>query len=96
MKKEVLTAFMLWAIQTDQLGLPVQTAWEKFKQTAENIKNVYTDKSDPLLYIASLEDVDAVEMFTDYVLMYAKSDVISGIDSYGKYNEDILNYNYKK
>lgn len=54
MKKEVLTAFMLWAIQTDQLGLPVQTAWERFKQTAENIKGVYTDKSDPLLYIASL------------------------------------------
>lgn len=92
MKKEVLLAFMIWAIDVDALHLPVQQAWEKFTQDAKGVKSIYTDPSDESLFVSSLVNKDPIEIMTDYTLFYAKTQLTSGLRNYGKYNKALLNY----
>lgn len=83
---------MVWAIDRDLLETPVPRAWELFQRDAVGCQKVYTDPSDELLYCKSVVGMNPIEFFTDYVLSYAKSWVISGIHSYGMYDKHIINY----
>ena len=92
MRKEVLLAFMVWAIDVDALNLPVTKCWEMFQRDAWGIYRNYTDPSDELLYCPNLVGKNPIDVMTDYTLAYAKSEVISGIRNYGKYDELIKSY----
>ena len=83
---------MVWAIDVDALSLPFEKAWEMFQRDAWGIYRNYTDPSDELLYIPRLAGQNPLDVFTDYILCYAKMHVISDIRDYGKYDERILNY----
>lgn len=87
---------MVWAIDRDLLETPVLKAWELFQRDAVGCQKTYTDPSDELLYCKSVVGMNPIEFFTDYVLFYAKSNVISGTGSYGKYDKYIADYNYEK
>ena len=89
-----MLAFFVWAIDVDALSLPVEKCWEMFQRDAWGIYRNYTDPSDELLYIPSLIGKDPLDVFTDYILSYAKSEVISGIRNYGKYDTMIKQYNH--
>ena len=92
MKKEVLLAFMVWAIDVDALSLPVEKCWEMFQRDTWGIYRNYTDPSDGLLYCPNLVGKNPIDVMVDYTLAYAKSGVISGIRNYEKYDELIKNY----
>lgn len=85
-------AFMVWAIDRDLLETPMLRAWELFQRDAIGCQKIYTDPSDELLFCKNVVGMNPIEFFTDYVLSYAKSHVISGIGSYGKYDKFITNY----
>ena len=87
-----LLALMVWAIDRDLLETPVLNAWELFQKDAIRCQKTYTDPSDELLFCKNVVGMNPIEFFTDYVLSYAKCNVISGIDSYGKYDKFITNY----
>ena len=92
MNKNVLLAFMVWAIDVDALSLPVTKCWEKFQKTAWGIYRIYTDPSDELLYCPDLVGKNYIDFMVDYTLFYAKTCVISGVKNYGKLNKQIKNY----
>lgn len=92
MNRNVLLAFIVWAIDVDALNLPVEKCWEMFQRTALGIYRTYTDPSEEQLYCPSLVGKDPIEVMTDYTLSYAKAVVISGIMTYGKYDKSIKNY----
>ena len=83
---------MVWAIDRDLLETPVLRAWELFQRDAVRCQKTYTDPSDELLFCKNVVGMNPIEFFTDYVLSYAKSNVISGISSYGTYDKYIVNY----
>ena len=87
---------MVWAIDRDMLSFPVSEALELFRRDAIGCRGIYTDPTDELLYIRGMENVNPIEFFTDYVLCYAKSRLISGLRDYGKYEKEIINYNHKQ
>lgn len=89
MNQKNLIAFMIWAIETENLHAPITEAWEDFKSNAKRMQDVYTHPDDPLLYIPQLAEEDSISFFTDYVLCYAQMDVNSGLVDYG---ETINNY----
>ena len=95
MNKYVLLAFMVWAIDTDRLGHPVIESWDKFKKTAVEMKKVYTDFNDCLMYCPRVLDQEPVEFFADWLLSYAKCDLYNKYRDYGKLNERINNYNHE-
>ena len=92
MNRNTMLAFFVWAIDVDALNLPVTKCWEMFQRTAWGIYRNYTDPSDELLYCPSLVGKNPIDVMADYTLAYAKSEVISGIRNYGKYDELIKNY----
>ena len=92
MNRNVLLAFMVWAIDVDALSLPVTKCWEMFQRDAWGIYKNYTDPSDELLYCPNLIGKNPIDVMVDYTLCYAKMWVISGIRNYGKYDELIKNY----
>lgn len=96
MTSDTLLALMIYAIDRDALSLPVEKVIELFRKDATSMKKNYTDPNDELLYIKGMEEVDDIEFFTDYVLCYGKSALISGLRDYGRYNEDLAKYNHKK
>ncbi len=85
-------AFFIWAIDVDALGLPVTKCWELFQESAVKCQKTYTDPSDELLFCKNVVEMNPIAFFTDYVLFYAKCNVISGIVTYGKYDKLIINY----
>ena len=87
-----LLALMVWAIDRDLLETPVLNAWELFQKDAIRCQKTYTDPSDELLFCKNVVGMNPIEFFTDYVLFYAKCNVINGTGSYGKYNKFITNY----
>ena len=96
MSKKDLTAMMVWAIDRDLLSMPFKRCWELFQRDAIGCQKTYTDPSDELLFCENVVGMNPIEFFTDYVLIYAKSNVISGITSYGSYDKIITNYSYEK
>lgn len=92
MNRTNLLAFMVWAIDRDLLGIPVTRAWKLFQKDAKGCKAIYLDPNNPLLYCPEVAKMGDIEFFTDYVLTYAQSRVMSGINGYGKYNKPIINY----
>lgn len=91
MNRNVLLAFIVWAIDCDALNLPVTKCWEMFQKDAWGIYKTYTDPSDELLYCPNLVDKNYIEVMVDYTLSYAKTAVVSGTRDYGKYNKSIKN-----
>jgi len=87
-----LLALMVWAIDRDLLKTPVLKAWELFKKDAIGCQKIYTDPSDELLFCKNVVEMNPIEFFTDYVLSYAKCNVISGTGSYGMYDNYLINY----
>ena len=83
---------MVWAIDRDLLETPLIKAWELFKRDAVRCQKTFTDPSDELLFCKNVVGMNPIEFFTDYVLIYAKSHVISGIGSYGMYDNYLINY----
>ena len=84
MTRDTFTALMAYAIDADLVSLSVQEVWESFCTSAEKCKDYYQyAKETP------------TEIFTDYVLFFAKSLLESGLVDYGIYTEDILNYRRK-
>ena len=92
MNRENLLAFMIWAIDTDRLSLPVVENWKLFSEQAERLLKNYTDPEDVLMYIPKCVGMDPTAFFTDYVLTYAKWDIAEDYRDYGKYDDRILNY----
>ena len=92
MNRNVLLAFMVWAIDVDALSLPVEKCWEMFQRDAWGIYRNYTDPSDELLYCPDLIGKSPIDVMVDYTLSYAKMWVISGVKSYGNYDKLIKNY----
>jgi len=92
MNRMNLLALMVWAIDRDLLETPVLKAWELFQKDAVGCQSIYTDPSDELLFCKNVVGMNSIEFFTDYVLSYAKCNVISGIDSYGIYDNYLINY----
>jgi len=91
MRKNVMLAFYVWAIDCDALSLPVEKCWEMFQRDAWGMYRTYTNPNDEL-FCANLVGKDPIEVMTDYTLSYAKMYVISGVRNYGKYDELIKNY----
>lgn len=96
MNKQTLLALMVWAIDRDLLETPVSEAWELFQGDAVRSQKTYTDPSDELLFCENVVGMNPIEFFTDYVLSYAKCNVISGITSFGRYDKLITDYSYEK
>ena len=92
MNRNTMLAFFVWAIDVDALSLPVTKCWEMFQRDAWGIYKTYTDPSDELLYCPNLVGKNYIEVMTDYTLSYAKTQLISGLRDYGKYNKALLNY----
>ena len=92
MNKNILLALIVWAIDVDGLSMPFIKAWEMFQRDAWGMYKTYTDPNDKLLYCPNLVGQNHLDMFTDYVLSYAKTYINSGLRDYGKYNNHILNY----
>lgn len=92
MNRNVLLAFIVWAIDVDALNLPVTKCWEMFQRDARGIYENYTNPSDELLYCPDLVGKNPIDVMVDYTLSYAKMWVISGVKSYGKYDKSIKNY----
>ena len=92
MNRNTMLAFFVWAIDVDALSLPVEKCWEMFQRDAWGIYRNYTDPSDELLYCPNLVGKNPIDVMVDYTLCYAKSEVISGIRNYGKYDELIKSY----
>ena len=92
MNRNGFIALMVWAIDVDALNIPVEKCWEMFLRDAWDIYSVYTDPGEELLYCPNLVGKNPIDVMTDYTLSYAKSNVISGIRNYGKYDERIKNY----
>lgn len=90
-----LTAFLVWAYDTDRMSMPISEALKQYQQNAEGMLRVYTDPSDPTLFIKRLVGSDPIAFFEDYILSFAKSRVLSGLD---RYNENITTaiLNYKR
>ena len=87
-----LSALMVWAIDRDLLETPVLKVWELFQRNAIGCQKTYTDPSDELLFCKNVVGMNPIEFFTYYVLFYAKCNVISGINSYGIYDNYLINY----
>ena len=92
MNKMNLLALMVWAIDRDLLEISVPKAWELFQKDAIGCQKTYTDPSDELLFCKNVVGMNSIEFFTDYVLSYAKCNVISGITSFGRYDKLITDY----
>ena len=92
MNRNVLLAFIVWAIDVDAMSLPVEKCWEMFQRDAWGCYRTYTDPSDELLYCPNLVGKNPTDVMVDYTLCYAKMWVLSGIKNYGKYDELIKNY----
>lgn len=95
MNYRTFVAWLVWAVDTDQLSLPIDEAWEEFSKTAERIKRNYTDPDDPLLYCKNTVTKSPIEVITDYALWYAKTRIVSTLPSekcteYGKLTDIIL------
>lgn len=86
MKQKVLLAIMVYAIDRDMLKLPVELVIEAFKQDAVKCYDTFTDP-DTDLYCENLLAKDPAEVMAEYVLSYARSWMLSGIRSYGKYDK---------
>ena len=92
MNKNNLLALMVWAIDRDLLETPLLKAWKLFQKDAIGCQKIYTDPSDELLFCKNVVGMNPIEFFTDYVLSYAKCNVISGTGSYGIYDNYLINY----
>jgi len=92
MNRNVLLAFIVWAIDVDALSLPLTKCWEMFQRDAWGVYKTYTNPSDELLYCPNLVGKNPIDVMVDYTLSYAKTAVVSGIRDYGKYNKSIKNY----
>ena len=90
MDKLTLLAFMVWAIDRDLLHCPVPQAWELFQKDAVRYQKYYADHTDMFVYCKDSVLLDPIKFMTDYVLTYAKCSVVSGVWTYGKYDERIL------
>lgn len=77
MDYRTFVAWLVWAVDTDQLSLPVDRAWEKFSRTAESIKKTYTDPDEPMLYCKNCVSQTPIDVATDYALWFAKSRIAS-------------------
>lgn len=91
MTKRNLLALMVWAIDTDSLGLPAEKVIEKFKKTAVNVQSNFTDPEDDLLLPRRCRVMDPFEFFTEYILLYAKLDINHKYRDYGNLSKSILN-----
>lgn len=91
MNRKNLLALMIWAIDVDSLSINIEKNLEWFLKDAWEMYKTYTDPSDELLYCPNIVGQNPLDMFTDYILMYAKMHVQSGILSYGKLDIQILN-----
>lgn len=91
MTKRNLLALMVWAIDTDSLGLPVEKVIERFKQAAVSVQANFTDPEDELLFCKDVEMMSPFEFFTDYILLYAKLDINHKYRDYGNLSKSILN-----
>lgn len=92
MDRLTLLAFMVWAIDRDLLHCPVPQAWKLFQKYAVRYQKYYVDHTDMFPYCKDSALADPIKFMTDYVLTYAKCSVVSGVWTYGKYDERILNY----
>jgi hypothetical protein len=95
MNYRTFVAWLVWAVDTDQLSLPVDQAWENFKQNAESLKRTFTDPKEPAFFCEKCVGESPIEMMTDYVLFFAKTRIIgdwsdNGSSQYGKLTETIL------
>ena len=90
--KNLLTAILVWAQDTDRMSLPVGEAFRIFKQNARGCMNTFTDPLDRDYFIPSLVGADPLAFFIDYILCHARCMVNSGIRDYGKLNDTIKNY----
>lgn len=94
MNKNVLLALIIWSLDRDMFeGMSFIRNFSLFLKDAKGCKKIYTDPTDTLLYCPKVLNMSDIEFFTDYVLSYAKTRVISGIEDYGKFNKSILRYN---
>lgn len=89
--KNGLIAFMIWAIRSQCMNLPIERGYEVFKEDAWKMYKTFTDPSEEY-YCKNLVGKDYVEVFIDYIMIYAKMHVQSGIISYGGYDKHILRY----
>lgn len=100
MNKDVLLAFLVWAIDRDLLTPKPNKAWELFRKDAKAMIETYTNPDDPLLYCGGLLDevksTSTEDVFADYILFYAKLNVVSGGRNYGVFDESIINYKSKQ
>ena len=92
MNNKNLIAMMVWSIDRDLLSMPFKRCWELFQKDAIGCQKTFTDPSDELLFCENVVGMNPIEFFTDYVLFYAKCKVISGIGSYGRYDNYLINY----
>lgn len=95
MNKDNLLALLVYAIDRDRLSAPVDVVLSEFLDNANGCKKIYTDPSDPLMYIEGLAEMDDIEFFTDYVLFYAKCHIVDGDASYGKLDKQIIEYSQR-
>lgn len=91
MTKRNLLALMVWAIDTDSLGLPVEKVIEKFKETAVRAQDNFMDHEDKLLFYIDVKRMNPFEFFTDYILLNAKLDINHKYRDYGNLSKSILN-----
>ena len=87
MDYKTFVAWLVWAVDTDQLSFPVDKAWEMFNNTAVALKLTFTDPKDPQLFSEKALNESPIEIITDYALFYAKANIDRG---YGKLTDTIL------
>lgn len=95
MDYRTFVAWQVWTIDTDQLHLSPEVAWEKFNHDAVGIKKNFTDPEDVLLYIEKAVTMTPLEVIVDYALCMAKCRIISETAQnresyYGKLTDTIL------
>ena len=87
MDYRTFVAWLVWAVDTDQLSLPVDKAWEMFENTAVALKLTFTDPKDPQLFSEKAVNESPLEIITDYALWFAKANIDRG---YGRLTKTIL------
>ena len=92
MNKNVMLAMLVWATDCDLLNSTLEMCLTLFLDDARKCYATFTDPADEDIYVPSLLNIPPVDMFADYVLRFAKSNVTSGFRSYGIYDKMLLAY----
>lgn len=87
-----MLAMLVWATSCDLLNSTLEKCLTLFLDDARRCYATFTDPADDDAYCPNLLNITPVDMFTDYVLRFAKSNVISGYCSYGIYDKMLLAY----